>query len=50
METPVFSEEGFNRLQDIMITASELENVVEFETLVDLEIAKRVVNSFKNTK
>lgn len=50
METPVFSEEGFNRLQDIMITASELENVVEFETLVDLEIAKRVVNGFKNTK
>ena len=50
METPVFSEEGFNRLQDIMITANELENVVEFETLVDLEIAKRVVNSFKNTK
>ena len=50
MDTPVFSEEGFNRLQDIMITASELENVVEFETLVDLEIAKRVVNSFKNTK
>lgn len=50
MDTPVFSEEGFNRLQDIMITASELENVVEFETLVDLEIAKGVVNSFKNTK
>lgn len=50
MDTPVFSEEGFNRLQDIMITASELENVVEFETLVDLDIAKRVVNSFKNTK
>ncbi len=50
MDTPVFSEEGFNRLQDIMITASELENVVEFETLVDLEIAKSVVNSFKNTK
>lgn len=50
MDTPAFSEEGFNRLQDIMITASELENVVEFETLVDLEIAKSVVNSFKNTK
>ena len=50
MDTPVFSEEGFNRLQDIMITASELENVVEFETLVDLEIAKKVVNSFKNIK
>ena len=50
MDTPVFSEKGFNRLQDIMITASELENVVEFETLVDLEIAKKVVNSFKNIK
>ncbi len=42
--SPVFSEEGFNRLQDIMITAGELDTKVDYQVLVDTTIAKKVTN------
>lgn len=50
MKTPVFSEAGYNKLQDIMLAASQLDKTVKFETIVDVDIAKKVVNSFKNEK
>ncbi len=40
---PVFSEVGFDRLQDIIIAAGELDNKVNFNDLVDLKIAKAVI-------
>ena len=40
---PIFSEVGFDRLQDIIITAGELDSKVNFSDLVDLTIAKKVV-------
>lgn len=43
--TPVFNEEGFNRLMDIMEEAGELEKRVEFSMIVDTEIAEKVVKS-----
>lgn len=45
--TPVFSEKGFDRLQDIMIEAKELDSKVGFNILVDLEVAKQVVAETK---
>lgn len=42
---PVFSEIGFDRLQDIIIEAGELKTKVSFNDLVDLTIAKSVVNN-----
>lgn len=41
---PIFSEKGFDRLQDIIIEAGELDSKVSFNDLVDLTIAKKVVN------
>lgn len=41
--TPVFSEIGFDRLQDIIIEAGELDSKVAFADLVDLTIAKSVL-------
>lgn len=42
-KTPVFSEKGFDRLQDIIIEAGELDAKVKFSDLVDLTIAKSVL-------
>lgn len=44
---PIFSEEGFNRLQDIIITAGELDTKVLFNDLVDTTIAKKIVDEEK---
>lgn len=44
---PIFSEEGFNRLQDIIITAGELDTKVLFNDLVDTTIAKEIVDEKK---
>lgn len=41
---PIFSEKGFDRLQDIIIEAGELDAKVNFNDIVDLTIAKKVVN------
>lgn len=46
-KNPIFSEKGFDRLQDIMIEAKELDSKVLFEDLVRLDIAKKVVNEQK---
>lgn len=47
-KTPVISENGFNRLQDIMIVAKELDTKVDINTLVNFDIAKTVVNENTN--
>lgn len=44
---PIFSEEGFNRLQDIIITAGELDSKVLFNDLVDTTVAKKIVDEEK---
>lgn len=46
-KTPMFSKEGFNRLQDIMIEAKELDSKVEFNALVRLDIAEKVIKDEK---
>ena len=46
-KTPMFSKEGFNRLQDIMIEAKELDSKVEFNDLVRLDIAEKVIKDEK---
>lgn len=43
-KNPLISENGFNRLMDIMIEAKELEKKVSFADLVRLDIAKKVMN------
>ena len=40
-ETPEFSREGFDLLQDILKEAGELKKPVPFETLVDVSFAKK---------
>ncbi len=40
---PIFSSVGFDRLQEIIIEAGELDSKVSFNDLVDLTIAKKVV-------
>lgn len=42
-KNPIFSEKGFDRLQNIIICAGELDSKVNFNDLVDLKIAKKVV-------
>lgn len=42
---PIFSQTGFDRLQDIIIEAGELDSKVDFNKLVDLSIAKSVVDN-----
>ncbi len=44
---PIFSEEGFNRLQDIIIAANELDEKVLFSNLVDVSVAKKIVEEEK---
>lgn len=46
-KAPMFSKEGFNRLQDIMIEAKELDSKVEFNDLVRLDIAEKVIKDEK---
>ena len=46
MESPVMTEQSFNRLQDIIINAGELDKKVEFNDVVDTNIAKRDVDYF----
>lgn len=41
-KTPVFSEKGFEKLQDIMILAEELKSRIKFKTIVDNKIALKV--------
>lgn len=43
-KTPVFSEAAFDKLQDIMIEAKELDKKVSFTTLVDKSIAINATN------
>lgn len=43
--TPVFNEEGFERLMDIMEEAGELDKRVEFDLIVNIEIAEKVVKN-----
>lgn len=45
MNTPVMQESAFDRLQDIMINAGELDSRVNFGKVVDNTIAQRVMNS-----
>ena len=44
-KNPIFSEIGFDRLQDIIIAAGELKTKVSFNDLVDVSIANKVVNN-----
>lgn len=43
-KNPVFSEIGFDRLQDIIIEAGELKAKVSFNDLVDVTIANNIIN------
>lgn len=45
--TPVFNENGYNTLLDIMEEAGELDQRVPFDKIVDIEIAKKVVNDLE---
>lgn len=45
--TPIFNEEGFNRLMDIMEEAGELDKRVEYCKIVDTTIAENVVKKVK---
>lgn len=47
MNSPVFSEEGYNKLQEIMELANELDKKVDFNTIVDKTIAEKVVKEYK---
>lgn len=40
---PMFSEVGFDKLQDIMMMANELDSKVSYNVLVDLTIAKKII-------
>lgn len=44
--TPVMSEESFNRLQDIMQNAGELDTKVAFADVVDNTYATEIINEF----
>ena len=47
-KTPIFNEDGFEKLMDIMEEANELDERVEFNKIVDTTIAEKVVNEFEN--
>lgn len=44
MQTPIMTEDAFERLQDIMEANGELKARVEFQSLVDNSIAEKVLN------
>ena len=46
VDNPAMTETAFNRLQDIMISAGELEDKVEFDSVVDNTIANKVYKYF----
>lgn len=46
VSNPAMTETAFDKLQSIIIAAGELEERVEFESVVDNTIAKKVVNYF----
>lgn len=43
--TPVLKEEAFNRLQEVMTMAGELENTVPYEKIVNNSFAKKALNN-----
>ncbi len=43
-ETPIMTEESFNRLQDVIIEAGELSEKVNFEKIVDNSFAEKASN------
>lgn len=47
MDTPVMKEEAFNRLQEIIIQAGVLEDKVDFDSVVDISYAQKVVDELK---
>ena len=47
-KTPIFNEDGLEKLMDIMEEANELDERVEFNKIVDTTIAEKVVNEFEN--
>ena len=40
------TKQAFDRLQDIIISAGELDNKVEFDSVVDTKIANKVMKYF----
>lgn len=46
VQNPAMTEEAFDRLQDIIISAGELDAKVNFEDVVDTTIANKVYNYF----
>ena len=42
-ENPILKEESFNRLQDVMIEAGELENKVPYDKIVNNKYAKKSI-------
>lgn len=46
-QTPIFSEEAFNRLQDVMQLAGELDKKADFSKLVDNSFAEAAVKTVK---
>ena len=46
VSSPVMKEADFNRLQDIMINAGELENKVSFSSIVNTSIPQKVYDYF----
>lgn len=47
MNTPVMKEDTFNRLQEIIIQAGVLEDKADFESVVDISYAQKVVDEVK---
>ena len=47
VSSPVMQESAFDKLQDIIIAAGELDAKVNFNDVVETTIAKRVVEYFK---
>ena len=47
VSSPVMQESAFDKLQDIIIAAGELDSKVKFSDVVDTTIAKRVVEYFQ---
>lgn len=43
-DTPVLKEEAFNRLQEVMTMAGELENTVPYEKIVNNSFAEKAIN------
>lgn len=46
VDNPVMTNEAFDKLQDIIISAGELDKKVEFSSVVDTKIASKVVKYF----